>query len=83
MVFYGCALIGLGLMIVFVEIDFMKHRILREFGLLKHYLGRGSYVFFISLLSFNPYQLDDSGSRGFVNDVWKSTSVVGFIAAII
>ena len=51
--FYGICLIILGLILICVEVNVKKPEIQKEFGLLTHYLGRGSYVFFLALLSYN------------------------------
>ena len=53
--FYGICLIVLGLALLFVEIKYNAGKVKSEFGLMTHYLGRGSYVFFISILAYQPY----------------------------
>ena len=50
--FYGFCLAMLGLILICFEVKFKRDMITREMGFFKHYLGKGSFVFFISILSF-------------------------------
>ena len=52
-VFYGLCLVLLGVIIICFEVKFKRDMVTREFGFLKHYLGKGTYVFFISILGYS------------------------------
>ena len=75
--FYGLCIIILGLIIIFVEVNFKKAEIQKEFGLLCHYLGKGSYVFFLALLSWGSggWYWGGSSTR------WGAT--IGLVSAIL
>lgn len=75
--FYGLCVIVLGLMLLFVEIKYEEGRVKKEFGLLCHYLGRGSFVFFISILAYSPYSWMWGGKNG------RFGVSLGLISAII
>lgn len=74
--FFGICVIILGLVLVFVEIKFKHDKVLAEFGLLKHYLGRGSYAFFIGALSFGR-------GSALWNENMKYGGVIGLTAGIL
>ena len=76
-IFYGICITILGLILIFFELKVKRQEILKEMGLLGHYLGKGSYVFFISILSYNH---DDSMWGG--KNVSYGTAI-GILSAIL
>ena len=76
-VFYGICVIILGLILIFVEVNVMKEKIVKELGLLTHYLGKGTYVFFIALLSWG------SGGWYWGGDSVKYGATLGLVSAIL
>ena len=51
--FFGLCIIILGVILILFECKVKRQEILKEMGMLGHYLGKGTYVFFISILSYS------------------------------
>ncbi len=75
--FYGLCIIALGLILICFELKFKRDMITKEMGFFSHYLGKGSYVFFISILSYRRA----SWMWGGENASWGS--FLGLLSAIL
>ena len=70
LLFYGLCILVLGLIIIGMELRLKADMIEHNFGILQHHIGRGSFVFFTSIIGW-------AGTGGNPYDDYSGTSVVG------